>query len=465
MDYDVIIIGSGLSGLAAGIRLAQFDRRVLIVEKHTVPGGLNSFYVRKNRTFDVGLHAMTNFSKKGDRRSPLGKLLKQLRFRHEEFRLSEQLRSEIRFPEHSLVFTNEFEYLESEVARQFPRQIDGFRKLVKIIMEFDELSLDDARPLPSRPVLESCLSDSVLIDMLFCPLMFYGSAREREMDFYQFVIMFKSIFMQGLAKPEGGMKYILDLFVKRYQELGGELRLGEGVAGIETGDGAVKAVTLADGERIAAAKVISSAGYLETLALAEPEVAGRDVPEAGQLSFMESLFVLDRPAMDLGYDKSIVFFSTRPRFDYRVPDELIDPTSGVLCCPENFAASAPAKEGMLRLTSLANFALWDEMKRADYVQAKKEERARALKSLFTFSPDFSDSVVFLDSFTPKTIKKYTGHLNGAVYGAPRKIKSGTTPIKNLYICGTDQGFLGIVGATLSGITIANLHVLKEMAGS
>ena len=38
MDYDVIIIGSGLSGLAAGIRLAQFDTRVLIVEKHTVAG-------------------------------------------------------------------------------------------------------------------------------------------------------------------------------------------------------------------------------------------------------------------------------------------------------------------------------------------------------------------------------------------------------------------------------------------
>ncbi len=463
MDYDVIIIGSGLSGLAAGIRLAQFDRRVLIVEKHTVPGGLNSFYVRKNRTFDVGLHAMTNFSKKGDRRSPLGKLLKQLRFRHEEFRLLEQFRSEIRFPGHSLVFTNEFEYLESEVARQFPRQIDGFRKLVKIVMEFDELSLDDQRPLPSRPVLESCLTDPVLIDMLFCPLMFYGSAREREMDFYQFVIMFKSIFMQGLAKPEGGMKYILDLLTRRYQELGGELRLGEGVKAIETGDGAVKAVTLAGGERIGAAKVISSAGYLETLALLTPAVA--DIPEAGQLSFMESLFVLDRPAKELGYDKSIVFFSTRERFDYRVPGELIDPTSGVLCCPENFDNPVPAKEGMLRLTNLANFALWDGMKRADYVQAKKRERARALKSLFTFSPDFSDSVVFLDSFTPKTIKKYTGHLNGAVYGAPGKIKSGTTPIKNLYICGTDQGFLGIVGATLSGITIANLHVLKEMASS
>jgi len=48
-----------------------------------------------------------------------------------------------------------------------------------------------------------------------------------------------------------------------------------------------------------------------------------------------------------------------------------------------------------------------------------------------------------------------------VYGAPEKLKTGKTPIENLFICGTDQGFLGIVGAMLSGISMANLHVLKR----
>ena len=49
MKYDVIVIGSGLSGLAAGIRLAMFDKKVLIIEKHTVVGGLNSYYTRKKQ--------------------------------------------------------------------------------------------------------------------------------------------------------------------------------------------------------------------------------------------------------------------------------------------------------------------------------------------------------------------------------------------------------------------------------
>ncbi|MBT5376213.1 MAG: NAD(P)-binding protein, partial [Nitrospinaceae bacterium] len=147
---DTIIIGAGLSGLAAGIRLAMFDKKVCIVEKHTVVGGLNSFYSRKNRLFDVGLHAMTNFTPKGVRSSPLGKLLKQLRFSHDDFRLCQQEMSEIRFTDTSLCFTNEFEFFRQEVAEKFPAQIDGFNKLVEKIRNYDELSLEGADGLSSR---------------------------------------------------------------------------------------------------------------------------------------------------------------------------------------------------------------------------------------------------------------------------------------------------------------------------
>ena len=55
--------------------------------------------------------------------------------------------------------------------------------------------------------------------------------------------------------------------------------------------------------------------------------------------------------------------------------------------------------------------------------------------------------------------------NGAIYGAPNKIKDGRTHLENLYLAGTDQGFLGIVGAMLSGISMANLHMLRRLAVS
>ena len=63
-------------------------------------------------------------------------------------------------------------------------------------------------------------------------------------------------------------------------------------------------------------------------------------------------------------------------------------------------------------------------------------------------------------FTPTTVHKFTGRIGGAVYGSPKKNKTGKTHLENLFLCGTDQGFLGIVGAMLSGITIANLYGLR-----
>jgi phytoene dehydrogenase-like protein len=460
MKYDAIIIGAGLSGLAAGIRLAMFDKKTLIVEKHVEIGGLNSFYERKGRTFDVGLHAMTNFSPRGVRTSPLGKLLKQLRIKHEDFRLCEQGTSEIRFPEHALSFTNEFSILEEEVAREFPSQIDGFRKLVGLIRDFDELNLDDNKKVYSRDVIESCITDPVLIDMIFCPLMYYGNASEGDMDFYQFVIMFKSVFIEGFAKPIGGMPYILNMLREKFVGLGGELRMGAPVAALHSDAGELRSVELDNGETMKADSVISSAGYVETLNLCQPKESSADEHPVGRMSFTESIFVLDREPKALGFDKSIVFFCTSNRFNYRVPDELADVTSGVLCAPNNFQYPEPLSEGILRLTNQANFKLWDELLRTEYRAAKKAERERSVDELLNFFPEFRQNVVFLDTFTPKTIHKYTGHLNGAVYGSPQKVKDGCSPLRNLFICGTDQGFLGIIGATLSGISIANRHVLQ-----
>src|SRR3954454_16624167 len=89
--YDAIIIGAGMSGLAAGIRLAYYDQRVCLLERHTTIGGLNSFYRLGGRNFDVGLHAVTNFTPKGTRRGPLARLLRQLRFSWDDFSLSPQI--------------------------------------------------------------------------------------------------------------------------------------------------------------------------------------------------------------------------------------------------------------------------------------------------------------------------------------------------------------------------------------
>src|SRR3954471_8486487 len=152
LHYDVAIIGAGMSGLAAGIRLAHFGKQVCIFERHNAPGGLNSFYSIAGRKFDVGLHAMTNFVRPGVKGTPLTKLLRQLRIEREEFALCEQKQSRIAFGprgETSLRFSNDFALLESEVAARFPAQVDGLRALTAAVRAYDDVSLD-AKPISAR---------------------------------------------------------------------------------------------------------------------------------------------------------------------------------------------------------------------------------------------------------------------------------------------------------------------------
>jgi hypothetical protein len=52
-------------------------------------------------------------------------------------------------------------------------------------------------------------------------------------------------------------------------------------------------------------------------------------------------------------------------------------------------------------------------------------------------------------------------VEGAIYGAAEKVRDGRTSLANVYLCGTDQGFLGIIGAMLSGISMANYHILAR----
>ncbi|MCJ7575976.1 MAG: phytoene dehydrogenase, partial [Dehalococcoidia bacterium] len=307
----------------------------------------------------------------------------------------------------------------------------------------------------------SIISDPLLIDMIFCPLMFYGNAQENDMEFGQFVIMFKSIFKEGFARPQAGVRQILDVLVKKYKSCGGELRMKCGVKSLKCANSRVASILLENGEVLTAERILSSAGYVETMKLLTDHNSSNLNCRAGQLSFVESILVLNKEPAEMGYNTTITFYSSSDRLDYRKPDKLIDVSSGVICCPNNFQYENPLPEGMLRITNLANFDLWNRLSEEDYRAQKAACLETTLKEAVKFVPDFRHSIIFADIFTPKTIHRFTGRINGAVYGTPDKIKTGKTHLDNLFICGTDQGFLGIVGAMLSGISMANLHVLQK----
>ena len=463
--YDTIIIGAGMSGIAAGIRLAYYDQKVCILERHYTIGGLNSFYRLRGRDYDVGLHAVTNFTPKGTKKGPFARLLRQLRFRWEDFALSPQIGSTIAFPGVKLDFGNDLELLLSEIRASFPDQVDGFQAIVDRIVDYDDLSPEDYE-LSARELLAEHITEPLLIEMLLCPLMWYGNAREDDMDFGQFCIMFRSIFMEGFARPLAGVRLILKNLVRRYRELGGELRLRTGVDRIHVQDGRTTGVILDDGTELEAKRVISSAGWVETMRMCD-DIDRVNDRQAGQLSFVESISVLDKKPSELGYDRTILFYNDSEKFHWRRPkDELCDVRTGVICSPNNFLyesddESQKLPDGIIRITTIADFEGWENLPEEQYRLEKLKWYDRAIASAVRFVPDFRGHVVDTDTFTPATIRRFTWHDNGAVYGAPLKQLDGTTDIENLYVCGTDQGFVGIIGSIISGISIANQYCLRS----
>ncbi len=325
------------------------------------------------------------------------------------------------------------------------------------LCDYDQLGRPHANR-SARAVVGEIIRDPLLVEMLFCPVLYYGGAQEHDMDFGQFSILFRSIFFEGLARPLAGIRLILKKLVQKFKTLGGELRLRSPVSRIDVKDDIATKLVLENGEELRAKHVLSSAGWLETMRLCDKHSA---TPADGdRLSLVESISILNTPPRTLGCDKTIVFFNDSDKIHYERPRDLADMRSGVVCSPNNFDYGEPMQENIVRITALANYRRWAELDEEKYQLAKLRCYDRMAASAVRFVPDFRGAVIDTDIFTPITIRRFTGHEGGAMYGSAQKRYDGATPLKNVFICGNDQGMIGIVGTILSGISIANRYLLK-----
>ena len=205
---------------------------------------------------------------------------------------------------------------------------------------------------------------------------------------------------------------------------------------------------------------------MEHQAIIEADVSEVDESCAGRLSFCEMVSVLDTQPQDVGFTKTVVFFNDSEKFTWERPQELVDLRTGVICSPNNYGYTSEEgqlPEGIIRVTAQANFDQWEALSESQYRVEKANWYDRMIESAVRFVPDFRHKVVATDMFTPKTIRRFTWHDGGTVYGATHKQLDGATHLDNLHICGTDQGFIGIIGAMTSGVAIAN-HCLSRQHG-
>jgi C-3',4' desaturase CrtD len=64
-DFDVAVVGGGLSGMATAARLQAYGLRTIVLEAHGLVGGCAGYYRRRGFSFDVGATTLVDFEPGG----------------------------------------------------------------------------------------------------------------------------------------------------------------------------------------------------------------------------------------------------------------------------------------------------------------------------------------------------------------------------------------------------------------
>ena len=64
-EYDMIIIGGGISGLGVAALLSKKGYKIVLLEKESILGGRSTSFAYRGYKVDIGLHAIASYSSSG----------------------------------------------------------------------------------------------------------------------------------------------------------------------------------------------------------------------------------------------------------------------------------------------------------------------------------------------------------------------------------------------------------------
>lgn len=139
-EYDVAIIGAGISGLLAGAILSKLGLRVVVLEKQYELGGYLQGFKRKEFIFDTAIHWLNQCG-------PHGTVTRVFGLLGNDFPKAQPMRYIQKHvgDSHSYVLTDNPDELKNQLIADFPHETEGIeqffkvcRRIAKVSLRFDE---------------------------------------------------------------------------------------------------------------------------------------------------------------------------------------------------------------------------------------------------------------------------------------------------------------------------------------
>ena len=498
------MIGSGIGGLTtAGLLARAAGKRVLVLERHTEPGGLTHTFRRDGASWDVGVHYIGHLSPGSQGRA----YFDYLSGGELEWNRMPNAYDRFVYPGVDLCVSSDPDRYERDLVAAFPQEARAIHRYFQDVQQVTRwVTLGFVQGMVPRPAasllraaqrlggrratgttkayLDAHFRSPELKAVLASQWGDYGLPPSQSAFAVHALIV--SHYLEGAWFPSGGSARIARTFEKGIEQAGGAVRVAQEVTEILTENGAAVGVRVTDhrgaqvNERVYRAPVIVSAiGASNTFNRLLPtsgkigrrtESARRTLKHLGTGTSAVSVFLrLRDDPRSIGIDGGNIWVNRDLDHEgaQRSSNSLLEghPHNIFVSFSSLNSGETPHTAELTSFCEAKVFQQWAEHPRGhrgpEY-SALKERIARGMLELAeSAAPGLTGLVDYAETSTPLTYEHYTAHPAGAFYGSPatplrfRSRPLGPrTAVSGLFLSGQDAGSTGIMGAMTGGVAAA-----------